>query len=92
MDLFYNVIQQIVMPTTRPQQIRNKSTANGTSHGVRRLFWAVCGVQDYLLMDPRVREVVGDRMVNEMRQNIEIMLRKKKHAIQVRTGACTPFR
>ena len=41
------------------------------------------GVQDYLLMDPRVRAVDGDTMVNEMRQNIEIMLRKKKHAIQV---------
>ena len=46
----------------------------------------VGGVQDYLLMDPRVRQVDGHAMVNEMRQNIEIMLRKKKHAIQVRSG------
>jgi len=37
-------------------------------------------------MDPRVRAVDGDTMVNEMRQNIEIMLRKKKHAVQVRKG------
>jgi len=41
-------------------------------------------VQDYLLMDPRVRQVDGHAMVNEMRQNIELMLRKKKHAVQVR--------
>ena len=44
------------------------------------------GVQDYLLMDPQVRSVNGDTMVKEMRQNIEIMLRKKKHAIQVSAG------
>jgi len=37
-------------------------------------------------MDPRVRQVDGLEMVNEMRQNIEIMLRKKKHAVQVRPG------
>jgi len=37
-------------------------------------------------MDPRVRQVDGHAMVNEMRQNIEIMLRKKKHAIQVRSA------
>ena len=49
--------------------------------------YGVGGVQDYLLMDPRVQAVDGDTMVNEMRQNIEIMLRKKKHAIQVRAGA-----
>jgi len=35
-------------------------------------------------MDPRVRQVDGHAMVNEMRQNIELMLRKKKHAVQVR--------
>jgi len=49
----------------------------------------VCGVQDYLLMDPRVRKVDGPAMLREMRQNIEIMLAKKRHAIQVRiTKVC----
>ena len=51
--------------------------------------WSVVGsVQDYLLMDPRVRQVDGRAMVAEMQQNIEIMLRKKKHAIQVRETRC----
>jgi len=40
-------------------------------------------------MDPRVRQVDGHAMVNAMRQNIEIMLRKKKHAVQVRSGVAT---
>jgi len=43
-------------------------------------------VQDYLLMDPRVHEVNGREMVKKMRQNIEIMLHQKKHAIQVTSG------
>lgn len=41
-----------------------------------------------MLMDPRVRQVDGRAMVAEMQQNIEIMLRKKKHAIQVRETRC----
>jgi len=45
-------------------------------------------VQDYLLMDPRVHEVNGREMVKKMRQNIEIMLHQKKHAIQVRSPVC----
>ena len=48
-------------------------------------------MQDYLLMDPRVRVVEGHVMVNEMRQNIELMLRKKKHAVQVSLGVLCGF-
>lgn len=40
-------------------------------------------LQDYLLMDPKVRPVNGSQLVDQMKHSMEAMLNKKKQAVQV---------